>query len=177
MLINPLSKICCHSNILLFTIFFVTFQPIYYVLAITWNGSSNLLNKFLSVIASALNCFASFYKTARQAFLNDFLIPIRPKTMKNLFGWEREKTYIWEALNLLMCANNRREKRRKIKQINRKKRKKIICHMSRIICHISPNTCHIYNTNTNSHSHRPSPLLTTPLCTCTVSWFSQTLKK
>ena len=52
----------------------------------------------------------------------------------------------------------------------------VTCHMSCVMCRVSHVACHLSPvTNANSHSHRSSPLLTTPLCK--VDWFPKTPKK
>ena len=54
----------------------------------------------------------------------------------------------------------------RLKQTEKSKMLCVSCHMFHVICHLSPVT------NANSHSYRPSSLLTPPLCT--VGWLVKT---
>ena len=71
-----------------------------------------------------------------------------------------------------MCAdssNNTKADRNRQKRRERKSNDKFMCHLSPVTCHLAPVTI------ANTHSQRPYPLLTPPLCK--VGWFAKTKQK
>ena len=93
--------------------------------------------------------FLSFYETFNEFLSVSSFSPVNAGLSSLL--------YIWESLNLSMCADSRTDN----------KKSKLICHMSPVTCHhspvtchlspvtcqMSPVTCHMYNTNRHLFSY------------------------